>query len=300
VGRSKGLDPALREVLDGLRCRSRNGPRKRASPTRKCAKRIERRADGVDGSQGRQVDARRHALCREIDFAADAGSPVARAIWWMLEHLRQVIGLRGYGQRDPLNEYKAEAFSLFEAMIANLREAVTSQLMRVEIVQQPPAEEASQLPYMEAQKLDPATGENEMALAPTLASAGDVAVARNPKTRRPGANLPWQVLVLLAEPHEFFVATTLPRSSGPLDCARTATSPALARRRRQRHLVLTGGRIELLRFHVRKLGCSSAGAAARFRHASTGWSPPRADWRSWLRNRLKASALYSLSGSRWP
>ncbi len=36
----------------------------------------------------------------------------------MLDHLRQVIGLRGYGQRDPLNEYKAEAFKLFEAMIA--------------------------------------------------------------------------------------------------------------------------------------------------------------------------------------
>ena len=36
----------------------------------------------------------------------------------MLEHLRQVIGLRGYGQRDPLNEYKAEAFNLFEAMIS--------------------------------------------------------------------------------------------------------------------------------------------------------------------------------------
>jgi preprotein translocase subunit SecA len=99
----------------------------------------------------------------------------------MLEHLRQVIGLRGYGQRDPLNEYKAEAFSLFEAMIANLREAVTSQLMRVEVVQQPPAEEAAQLPYMEAQKLDPTTGENEMALAPALAGNGDVAVARNPK-----------------------------------------------------------------------------------------------------------------------
>ena len=55
----------------------------------------------------------------------------------MLEHLRQVIGLRGYGQRDPLNEYKAEAFNLFEAMSQSLREAVTAQLMRVEIVQQP-------------------------------------------------------------------------------------------------------------------------------------------------------------------
>ncbi|HET7384516.1 MAG TPA: preprotein translocase subunit SecA, partial [Pseudolabrys sp.] len=66
----------------------------------------------------------------------------------MLEHLRQVIGLRGYGQRDPLNEYKAEAFSLFEAMVAHLREAVTAQLMRVEVVQSPPTEEAAALPYM--------------------------------------------------------------------------------------------------------------------------------------------------------
>ncbi len=55
----------------------------------------------------------------------------------MLEHLRQVVGLRGYAQRDPLNEYKSEAFQLFEAMIANLREGVTAQLMRVEVVQQP-------------------------------------------------------------------------------------------------------------------------------------------------------------------
>ncbi len=93
----------------------------------------------------------------------------------MLEHLRQVIGLRGYGQRDPLNEYKAEAFSLFEAMVAHLREAVTAQLMRVEIVQQPPTEEAAPLPYMEAHKVDPATGEDEMApaLAPALAGNGN-------------------------------------------------------------------------------------------------------------------------------
>ena len=71
----------------------------------------------------------------------------------MLDHLRQVIGLRGYGQRDPLQEYKSEAFSLFEAMIAHLREAVTAQLMRVEIV--PPEEQQPVLPPMEAHKLDP-------------------------------------------------------------------------------------------------------------------------------------------------
>ncbi len=83
----------------------------------------------------------------------------------MLEHLRQVIGLRGYGQRDPLNEYKSEAFHLFESMIQQLREAVTAQLMRVEIVQAPPPEEQADLPYMEAHKVDPLTGDDEMALA---------------------------------------------------------------------------------------------------------------------------------------
>jgi preprotein translocase subunit SecA len=102
----------------------------------------------------------------------------------MLDHLRQVIGLRGYGQRDPLNEYKAEAFSLFENMINRLREAVTAQLTRVEVVQQQPPDEASQLPYMEASHVNPDTGENELApaLAPALAgSNGAVAQAdRNP------------------------------------------------------------------------------------------------------------------------
>jgi preprotein translocase subunit SecA len=102
----------------------------------------------------------------------------------MLEHLRQVIGLRGYGQRDPLNEYKAEAFTLFEALISKLREAVTGQLMRVEIVQQPPDEQQS-LPYMEAHKVDPSTGEDEMSfasasLAPAFAGNGTAVADRDP------------------------------------------------------------------------------------------------------------------------
>jgi preprotein translocase subunit SecA len=84
----------------------------------------------------------------------------------MLDHLRNVIGLRGYGQRDPLNEYKAESFSLFEAMSQSLREAVTAQLMRVEIQAAPPAEHPpAPLPVMAAHKIDPTTGEDEMALA---------------------------------------------------------------------------------------------------------------------------------------
>ncbi|MDI4237075.1 preprotein translocase subunit SecA [Bradyrhizobium sp. Arg237L] len=81
----------------------------------------------------------------------------------MLDHLRQVIGLRGYGQRDPLQEYKTEAFNLFQEMSSHLREAVTAQLMRVEII--PPEEQQPVLPAMEVHKLDPNTGEDEMSFA---------------------------------------------------------------------------------------------------------------------------------------
>jgi preprotein translocase subunit SecA len=76
-----------------------------------------------------------------------------------LDHLRQVIGWRGMAQRDPLNEYKSEAFELFNALVGHLREQVTGQLMRIQVVFQQPEPEG--LPPMFAQHLDPATGENE-------------------------------------------------------------------------------------------------------------------------------------------
>ena len=56
-----------------------------------------------------------------------------------LDHLRQGIGLRAYGQRDPLNEYKSEAFALFNAMLDELKERVTALLARVELSPEPPA-----------------------------------------------------------------------------------------------------------------------------------------------------------------
>ncbi|MGB0749833.1 MAG: preprotein translocase subunit SecA [Magnetospiraceae bacterium] len=49
-----------------------------------------------------------------------------------LDHLRQGIGLRAYGQRDPVNEYKREAFDLFDSMLAQLRERVTQLLAHVQ------------------------------------------------------------------------------------------------------------------------------------------------------------------------
>jgi preprotein translocase subunit SecA len=95
----------------------------------------------------------------------------------MLDHLRQSVGLRGYAQRDPLNEYKTEAFSLFENLLSRLREDVTRQLMHVQFVTDPPAIEDQDLPEMHAHHTDPLTGRDEMA-------DGDVALASRPRPAR--------------------------------------------------------------------------------------------------------------------
>jgi preprotein translocase subunit SecA len=78
-----------------------------------------------------------------------------------LDHLRSVVGFRGYAQRDPLNEYKGEAFELFQTMLANLRQVVTSQLMRVEIVRQAADAPAPELPEMHGAHIDGTTGEDD-------------------------------------------------------------------------------------------------------------------------------------------
>jgi preprotein translocase subunit SecA len=80
-----------------------------------------------------------------------------------LDHLRQYVGLRGYGQRDPLNEYKSDAFELFQTLLAKLRTEVVRQLMHVQIStgQQPPLDQTP-LPPMHATHIDPLTGENEV------------------------------------------------------------------------------------------------------------------------------------------
>ncbi|MXU64768.1 preprotein translocase subunit SecA [Oceanomicrobium pacificus] len=54
----------------------------------------------------------------------------------VLDHLRSVIGFRGYAQRDPLNEYKSEAFTLFEGLLNKLRSDVTGQLSHVKVLTQ--------------------------------------------------------------------------------------------------------------------------------------------------------------------
>src|SRR6202021_808900 len=136
--------------------------------------RVERRADEHMASKGAQggTDVIRYA---EKPVRLQSLDHLWREHLVMLDHLRQVIGLRGYGQRDPLNEYKAEAFNLFEAMSQTLREMVTGQLMRVEIQSAPQPQQPPPLPAMQAHKADPVTGEDELALA----TAGAETLARH-------------------------------------------------------------------------------------------------------------------------
>lgn len=82
-----------------------------------------------------------------------------------LEHLREVIGFRAFGQRDPLNEYKTEAFVLFEAMLDKLREAVTGQLMHLDpTAEETYEDEGSKPPEMTAQHQIPQSAYEELAL----------------------------------------------------------------------------------------------------------------------------------------
>jgi len=80
-----------------------------------------------------------------------------------LDHLRNVIGLRGYGQRDPLNEYKTEAFSLFEKLLVDLRQNVTRWLMTVEFHFEAPEVAPPPRGGLVEEHMDPLTGQNEMA-----------------------------------------------------------------------------------------------------------------------------------------
>ena len=90
-----------------------------------------------------------------------------------LEHLRQVIGFRAYGQRDPVNEYKSESFHLFEAMLARLREATVGQLMHLQLAPEDhvPSVDDLQPPPMYGSHIDPVTGLDEFAQAERALSA---------------------------------------------------------------------------------------------------------------------------------
>jgi preprotein translocase subunit SecA len=85
-----------------------------------------------------------------------------------LEHLRSVVGFRGYAQRDPLNEYKTEAFQLFESMLDGLRADVSQKLAQIRPMSD--EEQTALMRDLEAQRAameataQPATAETGAAL----------------------------------------------------------------------------------------------------------------------------------------
>jgi preprotein translocase subunit SecA len=107
-----------------------------------------------------------------------------------LDHLRSVVGFRGYAQRDPLNEYKSESFELFQAMLGNLRQAVTAQLMRVELVREAAEAPPPEAPETHGQHIDATTGEDDFGDAEVMTR---VAVERvvAPEDRNPADPSSW-------------------------------------------------------------------------------------------------------------
>ena len=113
-----------------------------------------------------------------------------------LDHLRQGIHLRGYAQRDPLNEYKKEAFELFEGMLGQVRDTTTQVLARLQVrteaepdplLAEPPPPDFSRLrettqdPALAGDDLS-AEASADAASAPRRAAPGQSVDARDPST----------------------------------------------------------------------------------------------------------------------
>jgi preprotein translocase subunit SecA len=92
-----------------------------------------------------------------------------------LDHLSKVVGWRGLAQRDPLNEYKQEAYELFHKLLTDMRELVIKQLSFVEVQMRPP--EQPPLPRMSEIHIDPTTGENDAESNVTGTIGGRLAAA---------------------------------------------------------------------------------------------------------------------------
>ena len=130
---------------------------------------LERLQDKADAAAARKTSEVTPDVMRQIEKAVllQTLDHLWREHLVTLDHLRQAVGLRGYAQRDPLHEYKSEAFQLFERMLARLREDVTGQLMHVVLTHGGPDPflEMEDLPEMHAHHLDPLTGEDEFETA---------------------------------------------------------------------------------------------------------------------------------------
>ncbi len=103
----------------------------------------------------------------------------------MLDHLKEGIGMRAYGQRDPLVEYKRESFDLFEEMMARVEDQVVRYLYRVELVAATPERRRPQTPLREVkEELSPLQGERREAQRSPTAGPPTTVRRQTPKVGR--------------------------------------------------------------------------------------------------------------------
>jgi preprotein translocase subunit SecA len=104
---------------------------------------------------------------------------------YSLDHLKEGIGLRGYGQRDPLVEYKKESFQMFQALMDRIDEEILRWSFLYQPIEPPePTPEAEPVPRPPRDR-GPATGR---AREPELALAGVKTVPRNLSFNDPSAS----------------------------------------------------------------------------------------------------------------
>jgi preprotein translocase subunit SecA len=104
-----------------------------------------------------------------------------------LDHLRQGIGLRAYGQKDPLNEYKREAFNLFNDLLSGLREQVVSLLATLQLRMEPPPPMPDMPAQMQEIHEDPALAtalSDDPAFDPADPDGGGVATLPRPRAAK--------------------------------------------------------------------------------------------------------------------
>ena len=131
----------------------------------------ERLQKAAHESYAKQIDKNGPEVMRYVEkrIVLEALDHLWREHLVTLDHLRQVIGWRGMAQVDPLNEYKREAFQLFDELIAELRGITTAQLNHVQIgYEQPPEGEMSPngspfppMPPMQAGEFEPMNGNHD-------------------------------------------------------------------------------------------------------------------------------------------
>jgi len=155
----QGLKEGIQEVF-GLQPPIDEWLEEEAVDPEMITERVQKLADDVMASKleqvepGRWSDVEKQILIQTLDHHWKEHLAT-------LDALRQVIHLRSYAQKKPIDEYKQEAFLLFERLLVSIREDVTNKLMSIQIQIEPTP--LPQLPDFITQHLDPFSGDDDTA-----------------------------------------------------------------------------------------------------------------------------------------